>query len=372
MITDRTPGYYPGVRLVPRHTVSVLRARVLSAFLASVAVASCAGDRPGPDAGSGSFTTAPGAEVGLELTEVASGLTGPTQIAHDGSGGFVVAELNGGEREGTGRIVRYAALPGESEIVLDGLTTPTGVAVEQGLLWVMERRTLSVGPLDDPTDRTIVLDDLPFNGRSQGTISPVARGGILFNTSGRQDGTSLADGSGVLWYLESPDGTPVPFATGFKHAYAHAPIAGDRWLVTEISDGRLDGVVPPDEVVVAEVGDDFGYPQCVGDRRPVAETGGSSRRCASTPASAALLEPGSTPTGIAVAPWDPTLVVIALWNRGELAVVRLADPVRPGEVDVVLAAFDRPQHLLVDGRRILVTDHATGLVVAIERPPGPS
>jgi glucose/arabinose dehydrogenase len=343
-------------------------ARVIVAVLATVSIG-CSTNRSWP----GSFTPAPGAAMpGLELTELATGLDGPTQIASDGAGGHVVAELNGGEREGLGRVVRFRTLPGEPVVLLDGLETPTGVAVEGGRLWVMERRRLTVGPLDDPSDRRVVLDDLPFNGRSQGTISPVVGGGVLFDTSGRlvrseSDGLELEAGSGTLWYLAHPDARPEPFATGFKHAYAHAAIGDGRWLVTEISDGRLDGVVPPDEVVVAGAGDAFGYPACTGDRSPVVEAGGDDAFCSQTPPSLVLLEPGSTPTGIAVAPWDSTVAFVALWNRGQLVMVDLdavAGPVA-GRVEVALAAFERPQHLLADGDRILVTDHATGTITAV-------
>ncbi|MEY2959654.1 MAG: hypothetical protein RLZZ01_2222 [Actinomycetota bacterium] len=317
----------------------------------------------------GSFTTDPAAAPGLEITELVRGLDGPTQIASDGEGGYLVAELNGGEREGLGRVLRFRSLAAEPEVLLGGLETPTGVAVQGGLLWVMERRRLTVGPLEDPSDRRVVLDDLPFNGRSQGTISPVAGGGILFDTSGRlvrsnSGRLELEAGSGTLWYLADPDTPPEPFATGFKHAYAHAALGDGRWLVTEISDGRLDDTVPPDEVVVAGVGDDFGYPACTGDRTPVTEAGGDRSRCSTTPASTALFEAGSTPTGIAVAPWDPSTAFVALWTRGQLVTVDL-DGHR--EVDVVLAAFDRPQHLLADGDRILVTDHAAGTITAVSR-----
>jgi len=122
-------------------------------------------------------------------------------------------------------------------------------------------------------------------------------------------------------------------------------------------------VVPPDEVVVAVEGDDFGYPACVGDRTPVVEAGGDDTRCSATPSSVALLEPGSTPTGVAVAPWDPTRAFVALWNRGLVVMVDV-DAVG-GAVDAVLAAFDRPQHLIADGDRILVTDHAAGTITAV-------
>lgn len=317
------------------------------------------------DVATGAVTVAPEAAAGYTAEVVAEGLIGPTQIAPDGAGGFVVAELAGGEREGTGRILHLDALPGERTVLVDGLLTPTGVTVADGWLWVMERRTLSVAPVGDPADRRTVLDDLAFNGRSQGTVSPVPGGGILFDTSGTLDGNRLAEGSGILWYLADPSAAPEPWATGFKHAYAHAPLDDGTWLVTEIADGRLDGEVPPDELVVVAEGQDGGYPHCVGNRTPVAELGGTPGRCAGSVGSAALLEPGSTPTGVVVAPWDPRLALVALWNRGEVVAVRFDPQGAPHEPVVVLGGLARPQHLLVDGDRVLVTDHGSGTVVAL-------
>ncbi|MCB0968692.1 MAG: hypothetical protein KDB37_17805 [Ilumatobacter sp.] len=308
---------------------------------------------------------AAGGSAELSVTVVADGFVGPTQIAHDGRGGYVIAELNGGEGDGTGRVLHLETIEAEPTVLVDGLLTPTGVSVDGELLWIMERRTLSVAPLDDPSDRRVVLDDLLFNGRSEGTISAVDGGGILFDTSGRRDGGALADGSGRLFFLASPDDEPVEFAVGFKHAYAHAPIGDDRWLVTEISDGRLDGDVPPDEVVIVERGDDFGYPRCIGDRVPVVETGGTADDCDTGPASLALFAAQSTPTGVAVAPWDDGTALVALWVRGEIVAVPtdLADA--PHEPTVVVDTIEHPQHLLVDGDRILVTDHASGRILAL-------
>jgi glucose/arabinose dehydrogenase len=320
--------------------------------------AACADDGP----------AGPATDLGApwSVDTVADGLAGPTQLVVDGDGKWVVAELNGGERDGTGRVVRIdPTAPDEREVLVDGLLTPTGVAVDGDRLWIMERRTLSVAPYDDPADRTVVLDALPFNGRSEGTISAVDGGGILYDTSGSRLGERLVDGSGTLWYLAAPGAEPEPFATGFKHAYAHAPAGDGRWFVTEISDGRLDGEPPPDELVIASSGDDFGYPRCIGDREPVGEFGTEPEECADTPRSHALFEPGSTPTSVAVAPWDDAVVVVALWNTGEVVAVPAEPGSEPYEPEVVVTGIEHPQHLMADGDRLLLTDHTGGRIVAI-------
>jgi len=307
-----------------------------------------------------------GDPTGVRATVVADGFVGPTQIVHDGRGGYVLAELNGGEGDGTGRVLHLETIDAEPTVLVDGLLTPTGVAVDGDLLWVMERRTLSVATLSDPSDRRVVLDDLPFNGRSEGTISAVAGGGVLFDTSGRRDGGVLTDGSGRLFFLAGPDDEPVEFATGFKHAYAHAPLGDGRWLVTEISDGRLDDRRPPDELVIVEQGDDVGYPRCIGDRQPVEETGGTAEECDAGPSSLALFEAQATPTGVAIAPWDAGTALVALWVRGEIVAVPVEPGGQPHDPVVVVDTIERPQHLLTDGDRILVTDHGTGRILSLQ------
>lgn len=350
------------------HTADVRWQPIATGLALVVASIGCAPDTP--DIGSTTVPSDTGTSVGGELVvrTLVSGLGGPTQIAHDGHGGFVVAELNGGERDGTGRVVRFESLPGEPAVLVDGLLTPTGVVVDaDDRLWIMEQRRLTAGPLDDSAERRIVLDELPFNGRSEGTLSAVPDGGVLFDTSGSRRGDRLVPGSGSLWFLASPDDEPEVFASGFKHAYGHAPAdeLEAAWFVTEMSDGRLDGAVPPDELVVARRGDDFGYPRCIGDGVPVAELGATAEDCADTPPSLALFPPGATPTSVVRAPWDPDLLLVTLWNRGQVVALPAAAGPRPHEPVVIVDTLERPQHLLVDGDRVLATDFAAGTIVEI-------
>ncbi len=332
-------------------------------MLGALVLAGCAADPS--DAGVVGVTVADG----LSVSVVADGFDGPTQIAAIPGGDLIVAELNGTEREGNGRVLAVARDdPTARTVLVEGLVAPTGVAVDGDLLWVMEQRRLTVSPLTDPADRTVVLDELPFNGRSEGSLTTVEPAGIVYDTSGSRDPSRPAElrpGSGSLWMLGSPDADPVPLATGFKHAYGHVVDSDGELWSTEMSDGRLDGRVPPDELVRVRTGDDFGYPRCVGDRVPVTELGADAALCGSTPRSHALFEPGATPTSVAVAPWDPDLLVVALWNRGEVAAVPRWAADTPHVPDVLVAGLDNPQHLVADGDRLLLTEFSGGRLLEI-------
>lgn len=306
-------------------------------------------------------------DLGVEV--VVDGLGGPTQIDRAGDR-LIVAELDGSEGGGTGRILSIdLADPSDRQVLVDGLLTPTGVAVDGDLLWVMEQRRLTAGPLDDPTDRTVVLDELPYNGRSEGTITAVDGGGILYDTSGSRDSNrpdELVPGSGTLWYLASPAAEPEPYSTGFKHAYAHVYAPDGTLFVTEISDGQLDGASPPDELVLAEAETDFGYPRCIGDSVPVVELGATADTCAAAPGSHALFAPRSTPTSVAIAPWDADVLLVALWNAGEIVAVPVAAPTdEPHRGRPVVTGIAHPQHLLADGDRLLVVDFDGGRVLSL-------
>ena len=339
----------------------VRRSLLLGAF--ATLAAACADDGPGDAAPE--RATSSGVELVVDV--IAGGLGAPTQLTVDADGWIVVAELNGGERDGTGRVLRFDPdRPDEREVLVDGLLVPTGLAIDGDLLWIMEQRRLTVGPYDDPGDRSIVLDELPFNGRSQGTLTAVAGGGVLYNTSGARDGDRLVEGSGSLWFLADPSASPEPIATGFKHAYAHAPLDGRRWLVSEISDGMFNGGPPPDELLIVEPGDDFGFPRCIGDGEPVTAFDVPAEECAAAPSSLALFEPRATPTSVAIAPWDPTTALVALWTQDAIVAVPTEPGDGPHEPSGVAVDVGRPQHLHVDGTRVLVTDHISGRVLAIE------
>ncbi len=302
---------------------------------------------------------------GFEVSEIVDGLAGPTQVAASADGRLLVAQLNGGENDATGQVLLVDLFaPEQREVLFDGLDKPTGVAQVGDSLWVMQRRSLwrSVdgGPL------TVVMDDLPFNGRSESTLTPTPDGGVLYATSGDQDGSGAVEGSGVLWRVGA-DGVSTSVARGLKNGYGHVfDRAGSLW-VTEIGDGSYDGSAAPDELVAVSAGDDFGWPVCIGNGEPVVANGGSAERCASTPPSHALFAAGATPTSVAVAPWDPDTLVVTLWNEGRVVTVPREPGDQPWSGETLITGIAHPQHVLAVEDRLLVVDLDNGRILAIER-----
>lgn len=364
------------MRVLPRRAVRPLALAL--AVGVSLASAGCAATGSDTD-------PIPGIAVaqGFELVEVVGGLSGPTQATWHPDGRLIVAELNGGENDGTGRVVAIELAGADAdggsapEILVEALTKPTGVAVVSDELWILEQRRLSRAPLDGGGAPTVVLDSLPFNGRSETTLTVTPEGHLLYATTGALAGGRPVEGSGVLWEFDpgSPEGpppVPVPVSAGFKNAYGHTFGSDGTLWVTEVSDGSFDGAPAPDELVEVTPGIDHGWPTCVGDRLAVAEFGGEPATCAAGPPSQALFEPGATPTSVAIAPWDPDTLVVALWlDRRVVAVsAERVGPTDPphgpeGLTDLLAGEGLRPQHLLVDGDRLLVVDHDGGRILAL-------
>ena len=320
---------------------------------------------------------------GLTATEVVSGLEGPTQLQVLDDGRFLVAQLNGGEGEAGGQVLVIDPETGDREVVADGLVSPTGVAAVGDDLWVMEQRRLSHGSLASG-DLETVLDDLPFNGRSEGTLTPLDDGRILYNTSGTITSGRAAEDSGSLWAIAAGGaGEPQLVATGFKNAYGRTIGTDGTLWQAEVADGSFDGDPAPDELVALPASSlaadedgaggiggvpDGGWPRCIGDRNPVVEYGGTNETCADTLAAQATFDPGATPTSVAVSPWDDATLLVALWNDGRIVSVP-ADPAdRDAELTTWLTGLEHPQRLAAYGHRLPGGDFAGGRILSVARP----
>lgn len=309
---------------------------------------------------------------GFTADLIVEGLSGPTQMIVGPDSRLWVAQLNGGENAGVGQVLSLSPDTGKGHALLDNLTKPTGIAAHNGTLWIASGRDLLAAPIG--ADGSVgppepVLTSLPTNGRSNGTLTVTPHGEILFETSGSRQGNEAAPGSGSLWALTPQDPTtPRVLATGLKGAYGHVVDAQGRIWTTEIGDDLIDSGAPPDELNWVVPGADFGWPQCAGDGEPVQRYGGTAERCGRSRPPAVLFAPNATPTSVAIAPWDDSTLLVALWNAGEVVQIQLTpegDNVA-GEVSTFLTGLRNPQHLLPwrDGS-LLVSDFATGTIFRI-------
>lgn len=319
-------------------------------ILAAVALllGSCVGDS------GGDFT----------VREVASGLQQPTQMVELDDGRLLIAQLSGAENDKTGSIVAVDPnAPDSIEVWFEGLDKPTGLAVIDDTVWIMERRRLIRGPVGGgATD--VVLPGLQYNGRSQGTLT-VSDGLLLFNTSGRRNNTERGIGSATIWELDPTTSEPDKVAVGVQNAYARIVEPDGSLLSTDIYAGG-DEASFADSLVRVRSGDNLGWPQCATTGEPIESFGGTAATCADRSPPLAIFGTGATPTSIDVVPWDPELVAVALWVTGEVVLVPRAPAATPHEDFTVLYdGFERPQHVLAVGDELFIADHATGSIVAI-------
>lgn len=313
---------------------------------------------------------------GYEARVVASGLQQPTQMILGPDGELWVAQLAGDENAGQGQVVAISLTSGEQRVLLDGLLKPTGLAVLADALWLAAGRDLLRTPLDPngeigPVET--ILTDLPFNGRSEGTLTVSPTGRLIFETSGQRRGTQAVEGSARLWELDPADPTnPRPIATGLKNAYAHTFDATGRLWLTDIHDDPVNDEAPPDELNLWLEGADFGWPGCFGLQQAALNYDGSEENCRTTRAPVALFPPHSTPTSVVVSPWAENTLLVALWGPPSTTIVQvsftLAGDNAMGQVEPFLSGLQNPQHLLVmpDGS-LLASDFRAGVVYRISR-----
>jgi glucose/arabinose dehydrogenase len=313
----------------------------------------------------------------FDVELLAGGLNGPTALARGPDNALYIAQLGGGENAGEGQIIVLDAA-GQGRMVLDNLLKPTGLAWGGDELWIAAGRDVlrsrfgADGTFAAP--ETIVRD-LPFNGRSEGHITALNDGRMLYIASGAIGN----DGSGKLWTIAG-DQPPQELARGLKNAYAHTVDRQGRLWATEIGDDTMDGVAPPEEINLITPGSDGGWPRCYADRIPANNRGGTATFCDQTEPPVVTFPPHSTPTGLAV--WDhPALPVayrdalfVALWNGAppQIAVVAIeenGDRIT-GQAEPFITGLLRPIDVLADQRGgLLVLDHQRGSLYRVSHKP---
>lgn len=304
---------------------------------------------------------------GFVVRDVAAGLQQPTQVIPLTDGRLLVAQLSGAENDKTGSVVAIDPdKPDSVEIWFEDLDKPTGLAVVDDTVWIMERRRLSRGPIGGgPTE--VVLPGLEYNGRSEGTLT-VHDGRLLFNTSGRRDGKERRPGSATIWEFDPATAELTEVAVGIQNAYARVVELDGTILSTDIYAGS-DEAAFADALVAVRAGDDLGWPQCAASGDAVASFGGTAESCATRVQPLAVFSTGATPTSIDVLPWDTDTLAVALWSTGQVVLVPRAATATPQRsFEVLYDGFERPQHVVTVGDELFVVDHASGRIVAISRP----
>ncbi|HVO68996.1 MAG TPA: PQQ-dependent sugar dehydrogenase [Aggregatilineaceae bacterium] len=302
--------------------------------------------------------------AGYSAAIVATGLNQPTHIAVGPDGALYLTQLNGGENDGTGQVVRITKPGAAPEVVLDGLTKPTGLTWAGTELYIVAGNNVLESHVDSTgkfSSLVVAFANLPFNGRSEGQISTGPDGNLFFQSTGNE---TMPLASGFIYSARPGGGTKEIFARGLKNAYAmiwDKPTG--RMYATEIGDGAIPGIgQPPEELNLVRRGGNYGWPYCYADQLENPAWHGTRDYCADTDVPLATFPPDSTPTGLAI--YDRQLIA-ALWNGSPPRLMRV--DMSSGQVAEFAAGFKRPIALLTvesDGSfdGLLVVDMDAGTV----------
>lgn len=309
--------------------------------------------------------------AGLTLPEgyaaslLVDGLRNPTAMAFGaapdpltgGSRRLYVAQLNGGENDGTGQIIAIEAGRNITSVVAEGLMKPTGLAWFNDALYVVAYRSVLMlnadnGRLSPP--KTLIAD-VPFNGRSLGRVkvgpSPdpftgEAEPRLYFQSTGGGAGTS-----GFVYSMRLDGSDMRTIARGLKNAFAFTWSLGDGTMyATEIGDSL--GAPPVEEVNVMQRDGDYGWPSCA-----------AGIACGNTSAPLATFAPHATPTGSA---WWEDKLIITLFGPTDPHVAQI-ELTKANAVSDFARGLQNPIDALVTNEGTLLIMDFAGSVYEIRR-----
>jgi glucose/arabinose dehydrogenase len=301
--------------------------------------------------------------TGYTAEKLTSALNAPTHLALGPDGLLYITQLNGGENDGRGQVVRIGR-DGSLETVLDGLFKPVGLTFAGGSLYVAAGSTILISR---PKDGSYAppepfVSNIPFNGRSIGQIFTSPDGLIYYQSTGNE---TIPNTSGQILTIKPDGGERRVYARGLKNAYAMAWDAKTQQMfATEIGDGYILGVGPfPEEINRIQRGGSYGWPLCYGKQLENRAAGGKRAICADTDPALVTFPASSTPTGLAVL--DGKLIV-ALWNGSPPALFSV-DPATAAAAPFA-SGFARPIALLTTtDNALLVLDQDDGALWRLRR-----
>jgi glucose/arabinose dehydrogenase len=298
---------------------------------------------------------------GYQAEIVGRGLNLPTHITTGADGVLYLTQLNGGENDQKGQVVRLA--DSKLDVVLDGLHKPTGLAWADDALYIVAGNNVLKSSFKDDKFESpgVIWGDLPFNGRSNGQIFAAPDGMLYFQSTGNEG--KIRD-SGFI-YVAKADGTDRKvYARELKNAYAMAWSPTGQMYATEIGDGIIQNIGPfPEELNLIHFSGNYGWPYCYANQKENRAIGGNRNICADTDSPIAIFPSGSTPTGLA---WFDSKLIVALWNGNPPRLISV-DPAN-GAVSEFASGFKRPIALLTTSdHQLLVVDMDAGVVYRLTK-----
>ncbi|HEX6976730.1 MAG TPA: PQQ-dependent sugar dehydrogenase [Patescibacteria group bacterium] len=320
----------------------------------------------------------------MTLTIFAKDLVAPRVMVRDQSGNILVSITS------EGKVVGISADGSKKTTIVSGLTQPHGLAFlchNQCSLYIAE--TNQVNSYDyDATSMSVsnkkkILDlsgggfhftrTILFNNKNQLLVSI----GSDCNVCDEKNPQRAA-----IWIADSDGSNFRPYATGLRNSvFMEAnPNNGEVWA-TEMGRDYLGDDLPPDEINIINDGKNYGWPRCYGkgNHDTNFDPKGAIDSCNETEPSFIDLPAHSAPLGLAF--WQNSLLVSfhGSWNRSTptgYKVVKItgdcitkSDSKASCKIEDFITgwlkpggAVGRPVDLLVDGKKIFISDDKSGVI----------
>ncbi len=245
-------------------------------------------------------------QVGFTIEVIASGLGRPRFMTMDSASNLYVGDVAGG------RVLRLrpgAQGFGSPELVADGFTVPHSVAFVNGQLYVAaERQIVRLAGFDAAgraQTRQVIVPDLPTGatdlyGHQTRTLIQGPDGKMYVSIGSSCDVCVETDPRRGTVTRYNPDGSGQEiFVRGLRNSIgiAFRPGTDELWGV---DNGRnlLGDDRPPEELNHLQLGKDYGWPYCYGNRTPNPEFNNQAR-CDATALPEWTMAPHTAPLGLA-------------------------------------------------------------------------
>jgi glucose/arabinose dehydrogenase len=302
----------------------------------------------------------PKAANGHAVRTLAHGIPTPTSIAVAGRTVFVGAA---GSEDGKTPGGVFAVKGGQATLVPGSKGSVMGVTWHKGALYVSAGSTITAfnGWNGKAFDRHGVIYTGPkrfsgFNGMAFGPDGRLYAGVALFPANDHSKSNRPFAQSVISMTADGQDVKTV--ATGLRQPYQLAFVKGIRNpFVTVLAQDAPKNVNPPDYIVEAKPGQDYGFPACT--HMPAAPCKGFARPFA-------MLAPHSSPMGISAI--GKTLYVSLFGGIGksgpEVVAVPTTAPKKAPQP--VLTGFVAPIVGLTAHKRTIYVGDLTGSIYAVE------
>jgi glucose/arabinose dehydrogenase len=270
---------------------------------------------------------------GLKLGYFAKGLDGGARDLQFSPGGVLLVSIPSSGEVGAMPDKNNSGHATQMVIVLSGLNHPHGLAFFGGKLYVAEVDRVVRYNWDEQNLKATeekVLFSLPENNDHNARTLIFDPSGNLYVSVGSTCNVCHEDNSfsGTVIISNSNGDNPRIFASGLRNApfLQFNPRSGDLWA-TEMGRDYLGENIPPDEINILKNGQNYGWPNCYGNKVPDTQfnpSASSGINCQQSVAPIYQIQAHSAPLGLVFinspqfpADWQGDLLVAyhGSWNR---------------------------------------------------------